>query len=74
MKNSISKFYIIIFCLCSTFTSFADPGTTDTNGTLEGTDTAPAPIDNYIWVLALIGLVFVFMKLKDIQNKKISIQ
>jgi hypothetical protein len=64
MKNNISKFYIIVFCLCTTLTAFADPGATDDTGTLESTD-APMPIDDYIWILALVGLLFVFMKLKN---------
>jgi hypothetical protein len=47
---------------------FAQPSSGNDSGDLESPDT-PAPIDDYIWVLALIGLVFVFIKLKDIQNK-----
>ena len=47
---------------------FAQPGSGNETGDLESPDT-PAPIDDYIWVLALIGLVFVFLKLKDIQTK-----
>lgn len=71
MKNNILKFYMVAFYLCSTFVLFADPGTTDTDGTMESTDT-PMPIDDYVWVMALIGLIFVFMKLKTIQSKKIA--
>lgn len=33
-------------------------------------DTTPAPIDDYIWVLALLSLIYVFMKFRAIQNKK----
>lgn len=69
MKNNISKFYIIVFCLFSTFRAFADPGTTNDTNNLESTD-APAPIDDYIWVLALMGLFFVFWKFKAIQVSK----
>lgn len=47
---------------------FAQPSSGNDTGDLESPDT-PAPIDDYIWVLALIGLVFVFLKLKDIQTK-----
>jgi hypothetical protein len=74
MKNNVLKYYIAAFYLCSTFILFAQPG--DGNGgtgdgALEGADApAAAPIDNYVWVLALVGLMFVFMKLRAIQNKK----
>lgn len=68
MKIYISKIYIIVFFLCSTFAAFADPGSTNDTGNLEGADTTAAPIDDYIWLLALIALVFVFFKMKDIQN------
>jgi hypothetical protein len=71
MKNIVLKFYIAAFCLCSTSILFAQPGADDTTGTLEGTD-APAPIDNYVWVLALIGLVFIFLKFRAIQKNKIQ--
>jgi hypothetical protein len=69
MKNIISKLLLIIFIVCTTISAFADPGITDTNGSLENTD-APAPINNYIWVLALIGLFIAFKKLMDIQKVK----
>jgi len=76
MKNNLLKYYIAAFYLCSTFVMFAQPGTDNGTGTLEdngASDVTPAaPIDDYVWVLALIGLVFVFMKFREIQNKKIK--
>jgi hypothetical protein len=74
MKNILLRYYITAFYLCSTFIMLAqDPGTdggVENDGT---TDTTPAaPIDDYVWVLALIGLFFVFMKLRAIQKKKIK--
>jgi hypothetical protein len=71
MKNNILKYYIAAAYLCSTFVAFADPGTDDTGGTLEGPDTA-APIDDYVWIMALVGLIFVFMKFRAVYNKKIQ--
>lgn len=72
MKNSISKIYYTLFFLLVTFVGFAaDPGADDGTGTLEGTD-APAPIGDYIWVLGLLGILFVFMKLRAIQKNKIQ--
>lgn len=76
MKNNLLKYYITAFYLCSSFAMFAQPGAEDTGGTgnLEGTtgDTTPAPIDDYVWVLALIGLFFIFMKFRAIQKCEIQ--
>ncbi len=74
MKKNLLKYYIAAFYLCSTLMMFAqDPGT---GGGIEndGTeDTTPAaPIDDYVWILALLGLVFVFLKFRAIQNRKIK--
>ena len=73
MKNTLLKYYIAAFYLCSTFVMFGQPGDTAPGG-LEGDgDTTPgAPIDDYVWVLAIIGLIFVFMKFRAVQNKKIQ--
>jgi hypothetical protein len=74
MKNTVLKYYIATFYLCSTFALFAAPGVGN-GGTgeeaLEAADAPAAPIDNYIWVLALVGFLFVFMRLRAIQNKKV---
>jgi hypothetical protein len=75
MKKNLLKYYIATFYLCSTFAMFAqDPGTgggVENDGTGDRTPAA-APIDDYVWVLALIGLVFVFMKFRAILNRKIK--
>ena len=65
MKNNVLKYYIAAFYLCSTFVALAQPGTDDDTGGLEGPDT-PAPIDGYVWVLAAIGLLFVFIKIRSL--------
>ena len=75
MKNTTLKYYITAFYLCSTFVMFAQqPGGNDTGGSLEGDgDATPAaPIDNYIWVLAIIGLILVFIKFRAIQKNRIQ--
>ena len=76
MKNRLLKYYIATFYLCSTFVMFAQPGTGSNNGGVDdggATDTTPgAPIDNYVWVLAIIGLIFVFMKFRAIQKNRIQ--
>ena len=64
MKNNIKK--IIVFCLItlSSLNSFAQqPGTEDNGTGLESVDPA-APIDGYVWVLAAIGLVYVFLRVR----------
>ena len=72
MKNTLLKYYIAAFYLCSTFVMFADPGTgTDDATPLESGDT-PAPIDDYVWVLAVLGLIFVFMKYRAIMKNRIQ--
>jgi hypothetical protein len=76
MKNNLLKYYIAAFYLCSTFAAFAaeTPGDNTSDGSLESTDAAaaPLPIDNYVWVLALVGLFLVFMKFRAIQKNKIQ--
>ncbi len=75
MKNNALKYYMTAFYFCSTIVMLAqDPGTgggVDNDGT---TDTTPAeaPIDDYVWVLAVVGLLFVFMKFRAIQKMKIK--
>lgn len=64
IKKQFNKYYIALFYLCSNFALFAQPGSGNGTGDLEGTDTPAAPINDYLWVLALIGLIFVFTKLK----------
>jgi hypothetical protein len=70
-KNSI-KFYTACFYLCSTLIMFAQgPGSNDEGGTLEGND-ADAPIGDYLWVLAALGLVFVYFKFRARQKNSIQ--
>ena len=56
---------------CSTIVLFAQPGDGSDGAALEGTD-PPAPIDDYVWVLVVVGLFFVFMKFRSIYNTKIQ--
>lgn len=76
MKNNLLKYYIACFYLCSIFIMFAQPGTNNSGGNLEdngGGDTTPgAPIDGYVWILALVGLVFIFIKYRSIVNRSLN--
>nr|WP_288837680.1 hypothetical protein [uncultured Flavobacterium sp.] len=51
-----------------------DPGDDSEGGGLEGDGdiTPAAPIDDYVWVLALVGLFFAFMWFRSIQSNKIK--
>ncbi len=63
MKTNLLKYYIAAFYLCSTFVTFAQPGTEDNGTGLESGD-PQAPIDGYVWVLAALGLVYVFLRVR----------
>ncbi len=73
MKNNLLKYYITAVFFCSTMVLFAQtgPGDDAAGGGLEGGD-PPAPIDDYVWVLAIVGLFFVFIKFRAIYNNKIQ--
>ena len=64
MKTNLLKYYIAVIYFCSTFVMVAQPGTDDDTGGLEGVDAPAAPIDAYVWVMAAIGLVYVFLRLR----------
>jgi hypothetical protein len=64
MKTNLLKYYILAFYMSSTIAMFAQPGTGNTTDDLEQTDPAAAPIDNYVWILAAVGLVYVFLRIR----------
>lgn len=55
---------------CSTMVLFAQPGEGSSGGDLEAED-PPVPIGDYLWILAAVGLLFVFMKFKARYTDKI---
>jgi hypothetical protein len=70
MKTNLLKYYIAAFYFCSTYLMSAQPGDTAPGGLEEDGDTTPgAPIDDYVWVLAVIGLLFVFLKFRAIYKQ-----
>ncbi|WP_310558236.1 hypothetical protein [Flavobacterium sp.] len=72
MKNTIVKIGLTVVCLFSNLLIFAGtPGDNSDTGDLQGGDT-PAPIGDYIWVLAVIVVVYAFWKLKAAQNSKVQ--
>ena len=64
MKNQFNKYSIALFCLCSNLVLFVEPGIGNDTNDLENVDAPAAPINDYLWVLALAGLIFIFIKLK----------
>jgi hypothetical protein len=68
MKTNLLKYYVAALYFCSTFMMVAQPGAGSDNGGVDGDGTGDvtpgAPIDDYVWVLALVGLLFVFFRLK----------
>jgi hypothetical protein len=68
MKNKVLKIYITIVCLFSNLLIFANPGDESETGDLQGGD-ATVPIGDYIWVLAVMVVVYAFWKLKAPQNR-----
>jgi hypothetical protein len=68
MKTNLLKYCVAAFYFCSTFMMVAQPGAGSDNGGVDGDGTGDvtpgAPIDDYVWVLALIGLCYVFLRLR----------
>ena len=71
MKNNLLKYYIAAFYFASTFILFAQdtPGVDDEASNMEG-DEVVLPIDDYVWVLAVIGLLFVFYRLRAFAQQR----
>lgn len=71
LKTNVLKYYMSAIYLCSNCVMLAQsPGSEDNNGGLEGVDTPATPIDNYVWVLAAIGLVYVFLRLRAFAQRE----
>ncbi len=71
MKNIVSKFYVVAAFICSTAIVFAQEGPGDDSddvGGMEGADNQ-APIGDYAWILLVLGLVYVFYKLKSLSKQ-----
>jgi len=75
MKTNPLKYYAVAICLCANFVVLAQlPGAQDNNGALEEPETPAAPIDDYLWVLVTIGLLFVLLKLRAIYKQAANSQ
>lgn len=58
MKATLLKIYIFSFLFMTDFASFAQPGTDDGGGGLEGDDPPPAPINTKLIFLAVFGILY----------------
>lgn len=67
MKKYIPFVYLFVFTVLFNLVSFGqtDPGDFDDNPDANPLDAPAAPINDYLWVLALLGLVFVFIWFKN---------
>lgn len=71
MKKIITiKLYSILFFLIFTGKTFADAS----NPEEAPEDIAATPIGDYAWVLALIGILYIYFKFQPMQKKPISIK
>jgi hypothetical protein len=74
MKNKFLKYCIALFFLCSSSIMFAQPGSGSDNGGVDdngsGDSTPGAPIDDYVGILAIVGLSYVLIKVKANQKEE----
>lgn len=68
MKN-YQKISIFLYMLLFDFIAFAQPG--DTDGTPDGLDSdePTAPINGKLIILAVVGVIFMFYKLKSTKKQ-----
>jgi hypothetical protein len=67
MKNKLFNLYLLSFFLFIDFVAFAQPGSDDGSGGLEGNDPPPAPINGKLLWLVVIALIYAVY---TIQNKR----
>lgn len=73
MKNTIKiskMFNKTVVCIVVTMLSITSAFATDPTDLPEATDdTTPTPIDGYVWVMALIGLCYVYYRIRAISRQ-----
>ena len=67
--KKLLKLFFLATVLLSGFVTYAQPGSGDGGGTLEGGDPQPAPINSKLLFLAIAGVCFVIYYFR--RNKKI---
>lgn len=69
MKNTYKTLLTILLLLVTNGLLFAQPGSTDDTGTLEGTETPAAPINDWIPLVLVLGLLlgyYILQKRKQV--------
>jgi len=61
MRNTVIKTCSLIFFLFTTLTAFAD----NPEEVPEDLDGPTAPISDHIWLLALVGFAYIFLKYRS---------
>lgn len=70
MKNNLFKLYILVFFTLVDFVAFAQPGDDTVDGTLEGGDNPPVPVNAKLVYLGIAGLLFAVYTYR--RNKRIA--
>jgi hypothetical protein len=72
--KKIINFCLISFFMMSDIVAIAQPGDQDNNGGggLEGGDPAPAPINDKLILLAILGILYAIYKFKKHYKKEIN--
>lgn len=70
MKNKLFRLYILSFFILTNFMAFAQPNDDSADGTLEGGDPAPVPVNTKLIYLAIAGLLFALYTYR--RNKKVA--
>ena len=65
MKKYIAKSFLVVVALLVNAAAFAQGGNPGDFGNPGDTNPTDAPISDYIWVLAVAGLIYVFYKMKN---------
>jgi hypothetical protein len=68
MKKNLLKIYITCFFILSNVMMFSQ-GDEDDNGDLEGNDPPPVPINNKMFMLLIVGVVYSYFVFKNTKKK-----
>lgn len=70
MKNKLLKYYLVVSCLFSTVLLLAQTPPAP----IDPPNEDDLPIDDYIVLLVIIGVVYAFMRFRAIQAKNAKIE
>ncbi len=71
IKNAVFTFIAIVLVQFVALAQVVDPPAEPSPGDFGGGDNATdAPIDSFVWVLLVVGLVYVFYKYSNLRSKE----